>query len=724
MIVSEGSSPLPSLPRLFSILRRRKYVLAVPVMAGLAFGIVSYAHAPQSYVSEAVLVLDTRRIQVLPTESVVSPLPQDSPVLRTELDLIGSRLMASKVIERLEAEGVAIRLDPPRRGLVMALVESALGLFAANAGPADGQEVVSTEQRAKIDWLLSNLRVSNDGRSYTIFISFQAPDPAYAAKIANAFATAYLDHQIAAKQAAMQRVSDWLGEAVAGLRAQLEASERAAEDFRQKAGLVETNGTTLQAQRVAALNAELVATRSELAGATARLQIVRASAEGEGLPASLDVFNSAAIQNLRADQLRLERRINELSTSGATRSRQLVALRSELDAIERQIADEVDRIVESLSNEIAVARRKEESLEKALEEAQRELSEANHAEVVMAQLEREANANKTIYESYLVRYKQTIEQDGIIAPEAQIISFAEPATARVSPRLSTWLLFGLGLGGSVGLAGVVLREATDRRARFAETLETATGMPILAVVPRLGWMSPKRVLRRASDPTSRFGEAISGLRLALPVAPRHGQSLCVAFTSALAGEGKTTLALALARAAAAAGINTVVVDANFYHPMVEKVLGASADAYLDEALGRKRLVSELVQEDPKSGLRFIAARPVTGKPDLFASGTLGFLLSELKRSYQLVIVDTPDLERASDAFAIARAADRVLFVVQFARAPVRQTAAAIGNMAECARQPDGIVLNQVSTAYYAEISEHFPHSPAPGKAAPVVIHAA
>src|SRR5690606_16863491 len=161
----------------------------------------------------------------------------------------------------------------------------------------------------------------------------------------------------------------------------------------------------------------------------------------------------------------------------------------------------------------------------------------------------------------------------------------------------------------------------------------------------------RRALRRASDPTSSFGEAISGLRLCLPVAPRHGQSLCVAFTSALAGEGKTALALALARAAAAAGINTVIVDGNLHHPMVEKALGASAGAYLDEALCRKRLVAELVQEDQKTGLHFIAARPVLGKQDLFASGALSFLLSELKRSFQLVIIDTPDLERASDAFA-------------------------------------------------------------------------
>src|SRR5690606_25437006 len=103
-----------------------------------------------------------------------------------------------------------------------------------------------------------------------------------------------------------------------------------------------------------------------------------------------------------------------------------------------------------------------------------------------AQLEREAAANRTIYESYLVRYKQTIEQDGIAAPEAQIISFAEPAGAPAKPRLAAWIMFGLGLGGTVGAAASVLREATDRRARLVQSLESATGVPVIGMLPQVG----------------------------------------------------------------------------------------------------------------------------------------------------------------------------------------------------------------------------------------------
>lgn len=715
MIVLDGSTATLSLPQLFAILRRRRYMLAIPVSAGLAFGIASYAHAPQNYVSEAVVVLDSRRVQVLPIESVVSPLPQDSPVLRTELDLIGSRLMASEVVKRVESEGLVVRYDQPRKGLVTALLESALGLFSATAGPSEEAATNHREERAKVDALLNNLRVSNDGRSYTIFISYQASDPSYAAKIANAFAMAYLDHQVAAKRTAMRRVSDWLGEAVTGLRSELESSELAAEEFRQNAGLVEMNGATLQAQRVAALNAELVATRSELAGATARLEIVKASSKDQKLPASVDVFGSATVQNLRAEQLRLERQINELSASGATRSRQLVGLRSELAAIEEQIAGEVARIIESLSNEIAVTQSKEERLRKALANAQQELAAANHAEVAMAQLEREANANKTIYESYLVRYKQTIEQDGIVAPEAQIISLAEPATARISPRLSTSLLFGLGLGGSIGLAGVILREATDRRPRLARDLEKTTGVPIQAVLPRLPWMTPRRAMRQAVVSSSSFGRTISSLRLGLPISAEDPKSICLAVTSALPGEGKTTLALALARAASASGISTVVVDANMHAPSIDRAMDGKSVAFLDQVLSGERPIKDALREHRKWGVHFIPARPVAGSGRLHAGESLARLVEQLKARFQLVILDTADLGHTANAFAAARVADRQLFVVQFARAEVRQTAMVLNNMASRVRLPDGIVLNQVSAPFYKEISEHFPHPAAAGK---------
>lgn len=121
--------------------------------------------------------------------------------------------------------------------------------------------------------MLSRLRVNNDGRSYTIFISYRASDPVYAAKVANAFVTAYLDHQIDVQQSAARRVSEWLGEKLVTLRKNLEDAERAAEDFRQKSRLAGDPGqVSFQAQRVAALNTEIVAATGAVSLAEARLR--------------------------------------------------------------------------------------------------------------------------------------------------------------------------------------------------------------------------------------------------------------------------------------------------------------------------------------------------------------------------------------------------------------------------------------------------------------------
>lgn len=485
MIISEipSAGARTSLPQFLALLKRRKYMLTIPTLAGLCIGLAGYSTAPWSYVSEAVLVLDVRRVQALPTESVVSPLPQESPVLRTELDVINSRMMARKVIQRLEAQGVAVLTDEPATTLLSTWTERFRDLFdgAAYAQRATSPTVDETKaaaiERRKTDILISNLRVTNDGRSYTIFITYRAPDPAYAAKVANAFGEAYLAHQIEVQQSATRRVGEWLGERLVTLRAALETSEKAAENFRQKAGLAEANGVTFQAQRVAAINAEIVASTGALSLAQARLNTAIALREKNDTPALTEILASPAIQALRLEEAKVERRLAELQSAGAVKSAEIPSLFSERDALRKQIGAEVDQIIRSLSNEIAIAERRRDAMEANLRDAQKELFKADQAQVEAAQLEREANANRAIYESYLTRYKQTIEQDGIAAPEAQMISMAEPASARASPRLLTWLLLGFGIGGVAAAAGTVFREAIDGALREVKTPENATGAP-------------------------------------------------------------------------------------------------------------------------------------------------------------------------------------------------------------------------------------------------------
>ena len=459
MIVS-GNTPLPGelvVPRVIAVVYERKWVILGFVAAGLAGAAVGYRDQPPRYVAEAVLALDVSKFQALPTESVVSPLPQESPALRTEIDIINSRSMGERVLAQLEdadvdvARGLGLRGDP-----------SSGAMAATASGHASNSDI---SPRVKLDQLLSGIRVSNDGRSYTIYISFTGANPDFTAVVANAYAEAYINYQIDVQTTATKHVSDWLGTRLVSLRSELERSEHAATAFREKSGIVKSDGTTLLSQQIAGLNAELAKLRAQVAGENARLETALDASKGESGLALPEVLNSTAIQQLRTEEARLKRSLATISESGALKNPQIPELKSQLETIQTQIGLEVDQVVESLRNEIEISKRQQAGLEASLKQLQTEMSAANEAIVQADQLDREAGANRAIYESYLTRYKQTIEQDGIAMAEARIISRAVPSSSRSSPNASAWFLGGsmLGLAGGVAATALLELRALFRR---------------------------------------------------------------------------------------------------------------------------------------------------------------------------------------------------------------------------------------------------------------------
>jgi uncharacterized protein involved in exopolysaccharide biosynthesis/Mrp family chromosome partitioning ATPase len=695
MIESGTHRETMSLSAALAMLRRRRYTIAIPLAAGLVAGWVGYQNSSRIYVSEAVLALDVRRVQALPSDAILSPLPQESPVLRTELDVINSRLMASSVVQKLQNQGVSFLMEESGRHRFLTSLGLGTDWMSALArAPQAAQPDAEEVQRDRIDYLLSRLRVSNDGRSYTIFISFSSADPGFSAAAANAFAAAYLDHQISIQQTAMRRVTDWLGSTLVNLRSGLEASEKAAESFRQGAGLIHTNGATLQEQAVSALRAQLTAVQGDTAATRARLETIRALSSGSEFPAMAETLQSATIQNLRIEQNRLERQLDELKASQATKSKDVPVLTAQLEALDRQIRSEVDRQIESLENEITVMGRKEASLVQALGEAQRQLAAANAAQVTLAQLEREAAANRTIYESFLVRYKQAIEQDGIAAAEARIISAAEPAAAPAKPQFSGWMAFGLGLGAAAAGGGVLLREATDRRWRLRDTLEEGSGVPVLAALPRLSWRERRD---HAQGRVLRNPEMVSAYAL-LRRALRNGttQTAAVVVTSAGRGEGKTSVTLGIARSAATAGMKVAVVDGDMRAPSVARMLGVRPARFLDELTADRVDPADVVGHDPSSGIDYVAGRPTTKAPEaILNSRAFRALIAKLEASHDLVLIDTPGLASTPDALDILAPTSRVLFVAAANMEPTQSLLSAVARLAACGSLPVGIVLTRV-----------------------------
>ena len=685
--VSSGNGRQP-LADLLDTIKRRRMMLVVPVVMGIGVGFVGYLTAPVSYVSQSVLVLDMRRLQALPSESAITPLPQDSPVLRSELDIINSRMMARKVIDLLQAENIIV----PTQFRSRTVLSSASDTDPSPKGARDIDPVM--RERQQIDLLLSRLRVTNDGRSYTIFISYRASDRVYAAQVANAFATAYLNHQIDVQQSATRRVSEWLGEKLVTLRSDLENAERAAEDFRQKSRLAGEQGQiSFQAQRVAALNSEIVAATGAVSLAEARLRTAEELKNNNEAPALAEVLASPAIQTLRSEAARVERQLDELQANGALKSAEIPVLKAEQEALKQQISNQIDEIIKSLGNEIQIARQRRSGLEEELRKAEADLAEANQAQVRAAQFDREANASRTVYESYLTRYKQLIEQDGMAVPEAQMISPAEPAMAKASPNLPNWLLVGLGLGGLVALVGTMAKETFDK-IRPAQTASLVLpGIPAATLLPVSPQLTVPLLVNRGLDPASPFGRAIKSIHDRLRGLTRGRDSLALSVVSLADGEGKTLLITALAQQIAATGLTVAVIDATNNGAGLSEAFGLPQADYGSGPSGRQLTGATLVH-DHSSGIDIIKPNRQMREGDW-----LGELIAQLRTDHRIILVDLPAVMEDKRSVLLSRATDTALLVVPSDHHGQQATRALIQTMASFGRKPALAVVNHNSSIY-------------------------
>jgi phosphatidylinositol alpha-1,6-mannosyltransferase len=172
--------------------------------------------------------------------------------------------------------------------------------------------------------------------------------------------------------------------------------------------------------------------------------------------------------------------------------------------------EEMSRIIASLSSEVLAARKKESELTQSFREMESQLGDAAHSGLRLIQLKREADANRSIYETFLARYKQTMEQGNLSAPDARLISRAEPPGAPIYPNKLRFLLVGAFGGLAIGGALAFVRKGFDRRIRHTSEVETVTGVPVFGLLPKVSrWRGLQPQDYPVQDPHSQFCAALT-----------------------------------------------------------------------------------------------------------------------------------------------------------------------------------------------------------------------
>jgi polysaccharide biosynthesis transport protein len=699
-----------ALVRLFN--RRKHLVLGVTLAVTLIMLALAFI-LPARYTAEAIVMLDTRKSNVTNVEQVLTGLTADNSSTRSEMEILTSRTMIGRVVDKLKLmqepafnDQLGSTLLNPRKWL--------LALRAS--GDAEAQKLAT--RTAVIDEVQRRLNVSNDGRSYAIRIGFTGNSAAQAAQIANAFAQLYLVDQLETKFEATERANKWLGERLGKMREEVQIAENAVVDFRKKNNLTEFSGSTITTQQAQQINSQLIEARTLRAQAEARLRGAQGMVKSTGgVDSTGDVLASQLIQRLREQESEVRRALAEMTNRYGARHPLIINKREELRDLQGKIGEEVNKIVKGLGNEVEVAKAKERSLEQELDKLQEKAGAGGQAEVTLKQMQREAEASRTLYESFLARFKQVNEQQDFQQADSRIIAAAEPPLKTSFPNKLMFLLIGLFGGAALGILIAFLIEYFDRGFRGMPQIEEVLGLTALGMVPSLKGVTDKTpedyILEK---PLSSFSESLRTIRTGVMFYNVDQPPKIVMVTSALPNEGKSTVSMAMARSLALTGNKIIVIESDLRRPRLRKALGGEAKrGDISHLLSGQRTFSEVVQKDKVSGLDYLPAGTKVPNPqDLLGSQQMEKLLRYCAEHYDMVIVDTPPVLAVSDAAMIARIADACVLIVRWGSTPRDVALQAVKLLRNYTNRIAGGVLTQVDLEAhvkygYGDIGYYYGH---------------
>ncbi|MDF2143185.1 polysaccharide biosynthesis tyrosine autokinase [Paenirhodobacter sp. CAU 1674] len=659
-----GDDDVIDLGQILHSLRAGWRVIAASFSALVGLGLVYLLLiATPVYTAKSVVMLETRQAQVVDFEGALSGLTGESGELNTEIEVIRSRELLSKVVDELD-----LTADPEFNARLRSpsFLARVRGIFSSATPEPSAEQVKSSV----VNELLEALSARNIPSSYVFEIAVSSVDPQKAATIADAVARRYILNQIEAKFQATEQATSWLANRVGELKAELEAAEEKVKQFNAQTSLVSV-------EMLATLEVQLKDLRE---------RATQMAASEKAAQARLEALEAAQSQSEKIAAAQDEG-LNRLAGADAAAGGETFDQRYE-------------RIVARAKLELARASDQKQALERSLQALETQIASQGNDMIQLQQLTREAEASRMLYEYFLSRMKETSAQQGIQQADSRVISNAVVPVTPTAPRKSLVMAMCGILGLIIGVALVLVREAMHSAYRSARELEEDTGVTVMGQIPVIPGKDRVDILDYlVSKPSSAAMEAIRNLRTSVLLSNVDNPPQVIMSTSSIPGEGKTTNSLALATNLVGTGKSVLLLEGDIRRNTLLE--------YFPELKGRKGLVSVLSGEagfddvvalDPKTGVSILMGqRSTTNAADLFMSDTYMNFIDEMRRRFDYIIIDTPPVLVVPDARIIAKSADAILFTVRWDSTARGQVEAALQMFETVNQRVTGIVLSQIDS---------------------------
>jgi succinoglycan biosynthesis transport protein ExoP len=689
--VSQEPPPFGWLPFLLSFLRRRWTTIAISVAVTLGIGLASALISTPRFTAETSLLMDIRRADILRQQAGVQDPQTLNAVLESQLEVLRSEGLAREAVVRLGLTN-SNAFAPAATGLIDRLRAWMPGPRAA-APAAGGADARIDRAALRLMQMTSVRRV---GQTYVMTLSVTSTSAVEAARLANGLAETYIAEQLDAKEDTIHQTAGWLQSRIGELRDQALDADRAVQGFKASHNIVDTGHGLLDGQQLSELSSQLVAARAHTADAQARLQ--RITAILDGAPASGGVtegLDNKVIVGLRQQYVDDDRRATDLAAKYGQDHVVVRNLRAEMVELQQSIHGELARIAQTYKSDYDVAVANETAVRQQLDKVVARSAQTNADMVDLRSLQSSADTYRAMYESFLERYTQAVQDQSFPVSDTRVITVADPPSRKSEPKTTVILALAGVAGAAIGFTIALFREILDRGIHTPERLRGLTGLRAIGVLPLLRrrdrkrpggavfasdgpagpralTLAPGNILRHVVDhPRSAFAAAFRSMRMRMVSQRMRAHDIkVVGCISNRQGAGTSTVAANLALYLAQTGARTVLLDWDFQNATLSRTMTPRADAGCLEVMDGTCDLRDAVWHDPQTGLDVLPSghRVFSGPgADLVTAEGVHDLLSELKGRYGYVVIDLPSLEAIADVHVATHLLDAMVLVVDSRR---------------------------------------------------------
>lgn len=627
--------------------RRRAFPLAGALLGLMVAGLFLLL-TPYRYVAVAQLLIDPTDLRVV-ENAVTSPNALgDSTVALVESQV---RVLTSDNVLRKVVETQGLDQDPEFTG-------SGLGAMVG-LGPALARGDPSHVALRALEQVVSARRQE---RTYVVDLAVTTGNAEKSVSITNAIVNAYIEDQAAARSQAARRATSALSSRLQELKDRVREADEAVEKYKGQHDLIGASGQLVKEQQLSELNSQLILAQARTAEAKARNeQIERLQRSGADPGAIAEAVQSPTVATLRAQYAEAVRREAELNARLGTRHPFLVDIKAQTRNLHQQISAEIARLARAARGDYDRALANQEALERSLDALKREAVAASQAFVRLRELEREAEASRAVYQAFLVRSRETSEQERLNAANVRVLSEATfPPRRSWPPRAMFVMAAGLLFGAAAGAGLAFARERGDGLIRSRRDLAATCELPILAEITGLGGRigRPRGATRflpkgggadaPGTDPLqtvvdapgSAFAAGIARLSHVLRALAPAKTGRTILLLAAGAPGARPEVALNLALALAASKSSVLLVDTDLEGRALTSLLGGKSGAGLIDVAYHRVGFQDALLSEPSTGLLVMRARkPETHRGHADPEEIVKVL--ENAKSFETVVLDGP-----------------------------------------------------------------------------------